>query len=130
MESKLPITLKDTLPESLQKHWEQLELAHTKSPVVSIRLNPKKGSSLFEFEEKIPWCSTGRYLQERPRFTFDPLFHAGTYYVQEASSMFLEQAMKQSVDISAPLKVLDLCASPGGKSTHLQSLISKESAGE
>ena len=63
----------------------------------------------------------------RPSFTFDPLFHAGCYYVQEASSMFLEQALKQTVDLSQPLKVLDLCAAPGGKSTHLLSLISKES---
>ena len=64
---------------------------------------------------------------QRPSFTFDPLFHAGTYYVQEASSMFLEQALKQSVDLSQPLRVLDLCAAPGGKSTLLQSLLNKES---
>jgi len=55
------------------------------------------------------------------------MFHAGCYYVQEASSMFLEQALKQSVDLSMPLKILDLCAAPGGKSTHILSLISKES---
>jgi NOL1/NOP2/fmu family ribosome biogenesis protein len=47
--------------------------------------------------------------------------------VQEASSMFLEQVLKQTVDLSQPLKVLDLCASPGGKSTHIVSLISDES---
>ncbi|MDQ6609089.1 MAG: RNA methyltransferase, partial [Bacteroidota bacterium] len=75
----------------------------------------------------IPWCTTGYYLSQRPSFTFDPLFHAGCYYVQEASSMFLEQAFKQLVDLSKPLKVLDLCAAPGGKSTHIQSLISEDS---
>jgi NOL1/NOP2/sun family putative RNA methylase len=75
----------------------------------------------------VPWSSCGYYLSERPSFTFDPLFHAGTYYVQEASSMFLEQALKQTVDLAQPLRVLDLCAAPGGKSTLLQSLISKES---
>lgn len=69
------------------------------------------------------WCSTGHYLSQRPSFTFDPLFHAGCYYVQEASSMFLEQAFKQLLDLSEPLKVLDLCAAPGGKSTHIQSLL-------
>ncbi|MGK2864015.1 MAG: methyltransferase RsmF C-terminal domain-like protein, partial [Chitinophagaceae bacterium] len=64
---------------------------------------------------------------ERPSFTFDPLFHAGCYYVQEASSMFLEQALSQTMDLTKPVKVLDLAAAPGGKSTHIQSLISKDS---
>lgn len=98
--------------------------------VTSIRLNPSKlliANSQLPIEQKIPWTEFGFYLKERPSFTFDPLFHAGCYYVQEASSMFLEQAIKQTVDLSKPLKVLDLCASPGGKSTHIQSLISKES---
>ncbi len=73
---------------------------------------------------KIPWSSSGYYLPERPAFIFDPLIHAGAYYVQEASSMFLEQAMLQTTDLQQPLRVLDLCAAPGGKSTLLQSLIS------
>jgi 16S rRNA C967 or C1407 C5-methylase (RsmB/RsmF family)/NOL1/NOP2/fmu family ribosome biogenesis protein len=72
----------------------------------------------------VPWSSYGYYLQERPSFTFDPFFHAGAYYVQEASSMFLEQALRQTTDLSRPLRVLDLCAAPGGKSTLLQSLLS------
>ena len=75
----------------------------------------------------VPWSQYGFYLKERPSFTFDPLFHAGCYYVQDASSMFLEQAFKQLIDLSKPLKVLDLCAAPGGKATHIQSLISSES---
>lgn len=75
----------------------------------------------------VPWCSTGYYLAQRPAFTLDPLLHAGAYYVQEASSMFLEQVLLQTLDLSLPLKVLDVCAAPGGKSTHLQSLISSDS---
>jgi 16S rRNA C967 or C1407 C5-methylase (RsmB/RsmF family)/NOL1/NOP2/fmu family ribosome biogenesis protein len=75
----------------------------------------------------VPWSKHGYYLSQRPSFTFDPLFHAGCYYVQEASSMFLEQALKQTLDLSRSLKVLDLAAAPGGKSTHIQSIISKES---
>ena len=74
--------------------------------------------------DTVPWADMGYFLHQRPSFTFDPLFHAGLYYVQEASSMFLGQAMLQLVDLSSPLKVLDLCASPGGKSTHLQSMLS------
>jgi 16S rRNA C967 or C1407 C5-methylase (RsmB/RsmF family)/NOL1/NOP2/fmu family ribosome biogenesis protein len=81
----------------------------------------------FTIHDPVPWSQFGFYLKERPSFTFDPLFHAGCYYVQEASSMFLEQAFKQLIDLSKHLKVLDLCAAPGGKSTHIQSLISPES---
>ncbi len=97
---------------------------------VSIRINPSKFNIQhlsFHHEEKVPWSSHGYYLKERPSFTLDPLFHAGTYYVQEASSMFLEQAITQSCDLNIPLRVLDVCAAPGGKSTLIQSFISKES---
>ena len=58
---------------------------------------------------------------------FGVLGVAGSYYVQEASSMFLEQALKQTVNLHQPLKILDLCAAPGGKSTHILSLINRES---
>lgn len=88
---------------------------------VSIRLNKHKGVNAPLTGEQIPWCDTGYYLPQRLTFTFDPLFHAGGYYVQEASSMFLEQAVKTC--ISQPVKCLDLCAAPGGKSTHLLDLL-------
>ena len=98
--------------------------------VTSVRLNPNKikETSQLNFgdaaiEGIVPWSAYGYYLSERPSFTLDPLFHAGAYYVQEASSMFLEHALRQTADLSAPLKILDLCASPGGKSTLIQSLI-------
>ena len=100
--------------------------------ITSVRQNPAKifniQSSIFNVQlERIPWSSHGYYLPVRPSFTFDPLFHAGAYYVQEASSMFLEQVIRGTCDLSAPLRVLDLCAAPGGKSTLIQSLLSKES---
>lgn len=100
------------------------------SAITSIRLNPRKAVQLqFPGIEltKVPWCANGYYLSKRPSFTFDPLFHAGSYYVQEASSMFLEHALMQLADLSKPLKVLDLSAAPGGKSTHLQALLSDDS---
>jgi 16S rRNA C967 or C1407 C5-methylase (RsmB/RsmF family)/NOL1/NOP2/fmu family ribosome biogenesis protein len=102
--------------------------------LVSVRINDAKvtdpGSMPFlqnVLAEKVPWSSNGYYLQKRPLFTIDPLLHAGAYYVQEASSMFLEQALRQSCDLSKPLKVLDLCAAPGGKSTLIQSLLHPDS---
>ena len=79
----------------------------------SIRVNPNKATAISG--ESVPWCETGYYLSERPSFTLDPLFHAGAYYVQEASSMFLSQVIKALPE--EPRRVLDLCAAPGGKST-------------
>lgn len=93
---------------------------------VSIRVHPLKNRRPAR-QQPVPWSQFGEYLDSRPRFTLDPHFHAGSYYVQEASSMFLEQAFLQQVDHKQPLNVLDLCAAPGGKSTHLLSLLNRES---
>ncbi len=98
--------------------------------IVSVRINPDKFDiqhCAFNIDGAVPWSSNGYYLKERPSFTLDPLFHAGAYYVQEASSMFLEQAIRQSCNLTQPLHVLDLCAAPGGKSTLIQSVISADS---
>jgi 16S rRNA C967 or C1407 C5-methylase (RsmB/RsmF family)/NOL1/NOP2/fmu family ribosome biogenesis protein len=90
--------------------------------VVSIRLNAEKSMDDGPLTmDNVPWCPHGRYLSKRPSFTLDPLFHAGAYYVQEASSMFIWQAVKQLVGTDTQKKVLDLCAAPGGKSTLLAS---------
>jgi len=89
--------------------------------VTSIRLNPLKPSPAINdlpIQNNVPWCAEGRYLSERPSFTLDPVFHGGSYYVQEASSMFLDYIIKEIyTDKSHPNCVLDLCAAPGGKST-------------
>lgn len=84
---------------------------------VSIRLNPRKNDTLnVKDGEPVPWCDDAYYLPKRPNFTFDPLLHAGCYYVQEAASMFLHAVLKQHLP-SHPVTMLDLCAAPGGKST-------------
>lgn len=93
---------------------------------VTVRMNPFKIKQM-DFSgderqlERVPWSSEGFYLSERPAFTFDPLFHCGTYYVQEASSMFLERAVRSCQGTLR--RVLDLCAAPGGKSTLLRSIL-------
>lgn len=92
----------------------------------SIRLNTFKlkeneGISETLIPQQIPWCKEGYYLNERPNFTFDPLLHAGIYYVQEASSMFLSHVLRQL--IKHPVTMLDLCAAPGGKTTCAQTAI-------
>lgn len=102
-----------------------VELHTSDQQVVSIRINPSKTlPPMLKHGEPVPWCRFGSYLPERPSFIADPLWHAGAYYVQEASSMFVGQCMEQCVNLSQPLGVLDLCAAPGGKSTLLQSLLS------
>ncbi|MBK7936411.1 MAG: RNA methyltransferase [Lewinellaceae bacterium] len=92
-------------------------------PPVSIRLKASVAYTPVGPAERIPWHPSGWYLPERPVFTLDPAFHAGAYYVQEASSMFLYEVLKQSVDFSNRLKVLDLCAAPGGKSTLVADML-------
>lgn len=77
--------------------------------------------------QKVPWCNDGRYLERRPVFTTDPLYHAGAYYVQEASSMFLDYVIRKLVPERDGLRVLDLCAAPGGKSTLIASLLGSNS---
>ena len=79
--------------------------------------------------DKVPWCSEGFYLSGRPQFTFDPLFHAGCYYVQEAASMFITHVLRELSNLLPPSSfllprnVLDLCAAPGGKSTAMRTVL-------
>ncbi len=91
--------------------------------LTSIRLNPLKKTKavdLLPLDIAVPWCRYGIYLTQRPSFTFDPVFHGGAYYVQEASSMFLQHIIDQLYkNADAPKRVLDLCGAPGGKSTLL-----------
>jgi len=103
---------------------EAVMAAHEQASVTSIRYNPHKAVHHLSGSSQVPWCSEGIYLAERLVFTLDPLFHAGAYYVQEASSMFVEHAFKNTVQRGEmPLRVLDLCAAPGGKSTLLAALL-------
>lgn len=101
---------------------------------VSIRLNPFKGCEGPE-GAAVPWNRYGRILSERPNFTLDPLFHAGCYYVQDSSAMYVgylfrKLALGNSRHASEPsFKVLDLCAAPGGKTTDLAASL-RETVGD
>ena len=90
-------------------------------PSVSVRLNPAKLTACpFPDAERVPWSPYGYLLKERPNFTLDPLFHAGCYYVQDSSAMFVGELFRRALDGFGPgVTVLDLCAAPGGKTTDL-----------
>ena len=94
--------------------------ALTGEPEVSLRLNRRKMPPLPLYDDatKVPWCESGQYLKERPVFTYNPLLHAGTFYVQDASSMIYETIVR-SIAGDEPLRVADLCAAPGGKTTAI-----------
>ncbi len=110
----------------LKDNWDNFVKALKEDTPTSIRLNRLKSKNMtVSSNVNIPWSQTGFYLNSRPQFTFDPLFHAGCYYVQEASSMFVEQALRQYME--GDVRVLDLCAAPGGKSTLIADLLGKDS---
>lgn len=100
------------------------------APSVSVRLNGRKGGGSdapLPVAGAVPWCAEGRYLGGRPSFTLMPQFHAGAFYVQEASSMSVSVALDVAGRFLPRVPVcLDLCAAPGGKATLLASRLGGE----
>lgn len=122
------------LPEGLRAYLEKQLPAETvealwdgyaEAPRTSIRLNPFKPYTLPFEAELVSWCGQGRVLKERPVFTLDPAWHTGAYYVQEAGSMSVVEALASLLPEGAKL-VLDLCAAPGGKSTHMRAVLPED----
>ena len=116
----LPVSFEQSMRRLFGDEYEAFREALLGDPAVSIRLNRSKCVAEPDYEP-VAWATEGCYLSERPACTLDPLLHAGCYYVQEASSMFVEQAVKQH--LGEARVALDLCAAPGGKSTLLRSLL-------
>lgn len=106
--------------------WAKVSRGFADAPPVSIRLNRLKCDesewSVTHNDGRIPWCGDGWYLSSRPAFTFEPLLHSGMYYVQEASSMFIDAVLRQYVG-EEPIRALDLCAAPGGKSAIARTVL-------
>lgn len=123
--SYLPPALLETLAHNKGFDRAAFEAVHASGEqVTSVRYNPAKlsllkGDEPFPSTTQVPWCPDGRYLPQRPSFTLDPLLHAGLYYVQEASSMFLWHMLQYTTNGRTGQRVLDLCAAPGGKTTLL-----------
>ena len=112
----LPEAFIEQLRDLLPDEWEALTSAITTTePSVAVRVNEARGASVPDGVRRVPWCEQGLYLADRPVFTFDTDWHAGRYYVQDASSMFIAHVIKHLVH--EPVRYLDLCAAPGGKTT-------------
>lgn len=130
--NNLPPAFEMRMRKQLSKEADTFFKALETPAPVSIRLNPDKtrgelpDSLAGLIQKTVEWCPEGYFLSQRPVFTLDPYYQGGAYYVQEASSMFLNQVFKQ-IFTSAPLKILDLCAAPGGKSTLAASLLPSNS---
>lgn len=121
---KLPELFKIRMKSLLGDAYDDFESALHEPAPVSVRIN-NKISDYSASTDRVEWCDTGYYLPERPLFTADPLLHAGVYYVQEASSMFLQQIVDNCFPTAE--RVLDLCAAPGGKSTLLRNYLPESS---
>lgn len=112
----LPEAFLEQLRGLLPDEWERLAGAITSSePSVAVRVNAARGVAVPDGARRVPWCDQGFYTEGRPSFTFDPDWHAGRYYVQDASSMFISHVIRHFVH--DPVRYLDLCAAPGGKTT-------------
>jgi len=116
--SPVSIRVNRLITENLELRIENYDYFHAQKAheTTSAESNHNSPFSILNSQfNRVPWCPTGYYLSDRPTFTFDPLLHAGCYYVQEASSMFIDCVLRQYV--KEPVAMLDLCAAPGGKST-------------
>lgn len=123
--------ISDSYFEGLRHHFgaqisERVQAGMKAAPSISVRVNPSKQTSKFLGLTRVPWASNGFLLPERPAFYLDPLFHAGSYYVQDSSSMMLEYVLSQIEFENTDLLALDLCASPGGKSTIIADFLSNK----
>jgi NOL1/NOP2/sun family putative RNA methylase len=126
MKIQLPDTFKSSMLAQLGKsEYADFEASLYNEIPVSIRINTHKYRSTNDLEN-VAWCNNGYYLHERPIFTLDPSFHAGAYYVQEASSMFIHHILENIVDGNKDIKVLDLSAAPGGKSTLIANFLNNQ----
>ena len=115
----LPIDFSNRMKEILGTDFEKFEAAFSESPVRSFRVNTNKISKE-KFEkidpfggEKIPYAENGFYF-DCDGIGNHPYHHAGMIYIQEPSAM----AAVAGVEIQSDWNILDLCASPGGKSTQ------------
>ncbi|MDE5773016.1 MAG: RNA methyltransferase RsmF [Muribaculaceae bacterium] len=133
METPIPSGYREMIQSVFGTDSESLLSSLDTAPGVSIRYNNRKCSAeevdgIYPDMRVVEWCREGRRLNERPVFTLNPLLHAGVFYVQDASSMIYSEIVELLVSrlhageqgmTGRPLRVLDFCAAPGGKTTSM-----------
>lgn len=124
-ETALPLTFLARMAELLDEEFVPFVAALNQTPVPAVRINTLK-LSVAEFQAlspwpltPIPWCETGFFLDRKANAGAHPLHDAGLYYIQDPSTM----AVATLLSPQPGQRVLDLCAAPGGKTTHMASLL-------
>lgn len=124
MNTPIPKDFLETSVSIFGRESEEFLASLDSEPSLGIHINAEKmqktGVVIPDNAERVEWTSNGFYLNSRPRFTFDPFLHAGAYYVEEPSSMFVEKALNYIQKDIRIDRALDLCAAPGGKSIMIR----------
>ena len=118
---ELPIPFKNRMKETLGDEYNSFIDAYSRPSlhgfrVNSLKITPDELLKIFPYSKgSVPWCDTGFYYDSG--FGKHPCHRAGLFYSQEPSAMISAELLNvEEGDV-----VLDLCAAPGGKSTHLAS---------
>lgn len=118
-EMRLPEAFVQKMQGLLGEEAEEFFNSYDKVRSYGLRINPLKcKGQIPEYLnglKKIPWAKEGFYYEEPMRPGKHPYHEAGVYYIQEPSAMSVAEALEPKPGE----QILDLCAAPGGKSTHL-----------
>lgn len=122
----LPIEFEKKMKAFLGNEWDDFLYSYDNNRFQALRFNTLKVQSQEErmrilktlkisSEKKVSWANEAYYFDENVRPGKHPYHEMGLYYIQEPSAM-------SAAALLAPkpgMRVLDLCAAPGGKSTQL-----------
>ena len=125
---KFPEVFEFNMRRMLKNEWPDFAASYDKPfhnglRVNTLKLSPERFRQLMPAEEpQVPWNPNGFYISQKRKYSGHPYYHAGLYYLQEASAML--PAML--ADAQPGERVLDLCAAPGGKSTAVAAAMKGE----
>ena len=122
---KLPDAFVMRMRQLLGSECDAFFASYEKERALGLRVNTMKvPAEVFARENQetfslrpVSWCREGFYYEQESRPGRHPYHEAGVYYIQEPSAM----AVVSLLDPKPGERVLDLCAAPGGKTTHIAS---------